>query len=343
MSQDSQELPQTPAPRRGRTRKTQATSDDTGVVNAPPAPVPANEAVMTAPPPQIPPPPGSSQATPVQPAQNPYADAIRRDVAPRPTFWQGLGRTLLVVGGWLTALALGVLVTLALLVFGVPPFDRLPNPFLANRESVDALETQVSLLEEEIATLEAQNQLMVEEIEATAVARLDAADERLEGLESSSSEQGASLDDVSAQLEALSESLNALEEELPGDTEYNEYNRQLLLIRAWVEVANARDHLLQNNPGLATEQLARAAGTLEQALALSTEAQQAVLGPVQERLALATDNIDDNPFAAVSDLEVAWRALGEMIAPPGVVVSPAPIGTPESSATPIPEEDASGS
>ena len=348
---DEEEDISPPKPKRSRSRRPTKAAGDAQPADAQAGTVSDDGASQAAtppvqpPPPQVPPPPGS-----VQTGSQPYAAQIAADV-PRPTFGQRVGKAIRRVVSWLIAALLGVL--LGVLGFIYAP--RLLEPIRANSRAIQRLETEVNLLGAQLTELKAEGASQNVELQAALLeaqraaesriteteARLAQAEARLRDAEDTVAEQArliADLEDTlaetNAQLETLSARLAQLEEELPGVAEYAEYNRQLLLTRAWQEVLRARLRLLENNPGLAQDEIARARATLDQVYALSSAEQQAALDPVIERLEAVAGEITDNPFAATGDLEIAWFELGQLIGPPGAV---APSASPTVEATPAPE------
>lgn len=311
---------------------------------------PASAQPAVSPVPQVPPPPGGVRRS-----------APTADVA-RPTVGQAIGRAL----GWLLRLLLIVLLGVAvgvLLYLTVPSlFARIVQPIARSNAAVDRLETAVVTLEAEVDDLRIEQGQTANEMQsalldsqeavagrlAAAEERLAAAEARLRDAEDALAAQAGRVEDLEDalsetldQLDALTEQLDALEAELPGAAEYAEYNRQLLLIRAWQDVLKARLRLMENNAGLAGEDLARAVETMERLYVASSAEQQAALDPIAARLQSALESIRSNPFAANNDLEIAWYELGQLIEPvsipalPGMSPTPTPAeGTPTPTGTP---------
>ncbi len=283
---------------------------------------------------QVPPPPGGGR-----PAPN-YAAQVAADVK-RPTFGQRAGRAVRCFLGWVLMILLGAAIGTALFLYAPRLFERWIRPVQANTAAVSTLEARISGLES------AQSQASLEQLGmqsavtarlAEAEGRLAEAESRLNEAENTAATQAAqlaelqsALDDTAVQLDVLAVQLAALQAEIPGAAEYTEYNRQLLLMRAWQQLMQVRLRMLENNVGLAQDNLNQALETLGQAYALSSSAQQAALDPILDRLDAVVRNLTQNPFAAVGDLEIAWHDLGRLIAPPAV-----PGGTPAPSSSPTP-------
>jgi uncharacterized coiled-coil protein SlyX len=244
-----------------------------------------------------------------------------------------VGRAIRRFLSWVLVILLGVAIGIALFLFAPRLFERWLRPVQANTAAISALEARVSGLES------AQSQASLDQLGVQsavtarlteAEGRLAQAEARLNEAESTLAEQTtqlaelqSALDGYVAQLDVLAAQLATLEAEIPGAAEYTEYNRQLLLMRAWQQLMQVRLRMLENNAGLAQENLSQALETLGQAYTLSSPEQQAALDPILDRLDVVMRNLTQNPFAAAGDLEVAWHDLGRLIAPP-----PVPGGTP---------------
>lgn len=306
----------------------------------------------------VPPPPGT-HSLPPQPApgspQGAYSAPVNLTPPPSsgPSAGQRIGRAFSRLLGWLVAALFGI--GLGLLVFTLAPlaFRQIIAPVSENTEGLARLDAEMSDLSEQIGDIQAeqldQDRALIdartnaEQRIADAEGRLADAEGRLRDSEDAiAAQQGLiqdleeTLDQQTAQLEDLNTTLAELQEELPGQAEYDAYNRQLLLMRAWQELLRARLRLLENNPGQALEELAAARATLDQTMAMSDAEQQANLNEVIERVDMVITEITENPFAATGDLEIAWQMLGGMITPPGLlpVTTPSPTETPEATATP---------
>jgi hypothetical protein len=300
----------------------------------------------------VPPPPGgyampANQAPPAQSAPPPTP------VRSGPSAGQRIGRALTRLFGWLLAIVFGI--AIALLLFALAPvaYQRIIAPVTENTQGLAQLNEDVSQLAEDIDAIQeeqvAQDRALIdaessaEQRIADAEGRLADTEGRLRDTEDDLAEQARviadleeTLDQQAAQLDELNTTLAQLQEELPGQAEYDEYNRQLLLMRAWQELLRARLRLLENNAGQALDELEAAQGTMSQVYAISTPKQQADLEAVIERIEMVVVEITENPFAATGDLEIAWQMLGELITPPGVIpaATEAPTEAPEATEEP---------
>ncbi len=79
------------------------------------------------------------------------------------------------------------------------------------------------------------------------------------------------------------------------------------LFRVWELITRARLRLLENNVGLAMEDIETAVRTIDALVVADPEAEG--LKMVQARLALAFIGLPDNPATAATDLEAAWDEL----------------------------------
>lgn len=281
--------------------------------------------------PRVPPPPGSSRIPAPDTSARPAADATPRRTV---SIGKVLGRIFRMVLVILTGLAIGVLLWLI-----VPPlFERVIAPIAENNSAVARLEAEVAAFTtEQRAALTDQREAIVRAEEANtqrfaaAEGRLADAEARLRAAEDLISAQGERISELEAQLaeatallEAANAQIETLQAELPGAEEFAEFNYQLMLIRAWQDVLKARLRLFENNAGLAEEDLLRALNTLQGVYAGATQAQRQALDPVLDRMEAALVAVQETPFTASADLEVAWYALGELIQPVTVVSVPTP-------------------
>lgn len=297
--------------------------------------------------PRVPPPPGSARvpAPAAQARQDAAAQAAQRRAERqrrRRRFWSLL----------LLALA-GVAIAFLLYIIVPPLFDRFVDPLAANNAAVRRLESRfealrneqnAALVEQQAAILDVQDEAAArvasaEERLAAAEGRLRDAEDTLAAQEQRVTELENTLGQTVMQLEAATAQLAALEADLPGATEYGEFNYQLMLIRAWQDTLRARLRLFENNAGLAEEDLSRALGTLQAVSAAGMPEQQAALGPVIERMQTALESVQTAPFDAAADLEVAWNSLGELIQPV-TIREQAPAAPAEEAEPPTEDEEA---
>jgi len=319
-------------------------------VQVPPSQMPSSSHSLSGGP-AIPPPPGAGRAL-----AQPYATTMAAD-APRLTFGQRVGRAFRRFLTWILMALFGLLLGVALFLFFPSLFNRAIRPVVENAAEIQRLQAEVDTLQARLTELEAeqrasgieQQSALLDAQNATtgrltsaegrladAEARLRDAEDRIAAQDAQLAELGAALDQVATQITTVEDALAELEGALPGVAEYAEYNRQLLLIRAWQDVLKVNLQLLQNNAGLAQQDLAQALDTLDRAYAVSSPEQQAALVPVIARLNQVAVDLSANPFAASRDLEVAWYDLGRLINPVAIGSTPTPTPLPTEEATPTP-------
>ena len=276
----------------------------------------------------------------------------------------GCGRTALRILGWLVALLLGVGCGIAGYLTLPPLYQQVVAPIQANTADIADIETRLAEIDAQLTELESNQTSAVVEQSGALVdfqadmvdraaeleGRLAEAESRLNDAESTEADLMGELDDLSTSLDAQTDTLigmearlAVLEEEIPGAAEMHEFNRQLLLMRAWQEILKARVRLVQSNAGAAYEELLIAQATLQLAYDASQPEHRPALEPIMARLADVIEEMEDNPFAATEDLEIVWHDLDRLINPdvqlPGITEAPteaAPEETPEATPTPLP-------
>jgi chromosome segregation ATPase len=91
-------------------------------------------------------------------------------------------------------------------------------------------------------------------------------------------------------------------------------SKTLTLFRVWETVARARLRLVDANFGLARAEIETARSILEQMTAEETGVLGDALEEMLARLALAANNLPDDPEAAVRDLNSVWKVLDTALA-----------------------------
>lgn len=133
-------------------------------------------------------------------------------------------------------------------------------------------------------------------------------------------ELGGAVDSVEAEVVALESEFAAVREDAG---ELAQMQRALTLYRAWELISRARLHLLEGNAGLAqldvTTALATVNGLITTDAAADEDAEEAAeidpaLEALQQRLALALQNLPDDPNTAQRDLQTAWEILDQILA-----------------------------
>lgn len=112
------------------------------------------------------------------------------------------------------------------------------------------------------------------------------------------------------ELEARQGSLQSLEprnEEL--EAELGEARQRILLLTARTDVAAARLALTEEDSGTARSLLNGTSKNLENLAKIGNEDQRQAVGAMQQRLKLALEGLEDDPYAAQSDLDVLATQL----------------------------------
>ena len=171
----------------------------------------------------------------------------------------------------------------------------------------------LSHLEEQVNGLTTGAELIAEDVEglsAGVIALQGDVNENIAAVD----ELGGNVDGLGADVRDLSDDFSALESAVTAASEeatsqVTRMGEALSLFRAWEMVYRARLRLLEQNFGLATEDVALAQALVEALVTEASEAESEMLLAVQERLELAADNLPDDPNTAERDLESAWEML----------------------------------
>lgn len=179
--------------------------------------------------------------------------------------------------------------------------------------TLDALTEQINSSSTEVGTLSTNVTTLSE---ALAAIQGDVVDTgmRLDALGGEVDSVQTEVDSVETAVTDLGEEMIEMEEaafaHIDAMSEQNQFQETLALFRAWELITRARLRLLENNIGLATEDIDAAIQTIEAVIALEYgTVEQEKLEMVLTRLALAILSLPDNPEAAAADLESAWDEL----------------------------------
>lgn len=207
---------------------------------------------------------------------------------------------------------------LASLAAGDPQQDR----------NLSALATAVSRVDSDLGSLAtdlaAQTALL-----ATVEARLAAVDgaagqaldetgmltERMATQEFYLGANATAVGTVALNVQSLDGTLNRLRatQEANDAAELTQLQQTLALFRTWELITRARLRLLENNIGLATDDIRSAQETLAFVTRTMPPAEGTLLEQVQARLALAQTALPDDPETALGDLENAWDSLDRLL------------------------------
>ncbi len=291
---------------------------------------------------QVPPPPGSGDVAARSAVQMARAAAIR-----------DVGRSIARIITWVAILALGILLAIGVVRVWPQIFDLVVTPVERNTEDIERLQRDLLDVKNDLRELEAEGLEAQTEEMATMQSQIDELEAGLSAARDEIARQDevqqsllTSLDAFRQELAALEANLTALQEDLPGAAAFQEYNRQLLLMRAWQELVVARIRLAESNPGQAAVHLGLAREALQAAYALSSAEGQAEIDPLLARLDQVEANLQTNVFVAFADLDAAWAQASALIKPVdpaafhgGAAATPTPAEvtpTPAPAVTPTP-------
>lgn len=251
---------------------------------------------------------------------------------PRPSLWARLARLLV----RLTLVAvLGALLGAAA-YFGPPALYR------AYIEPVQIHTQRIAELERALGAEQAQSARERVEILnrlAAAEGRLTALGEEVAALQDELRTLSGAARTQRAEVTALAGRAAALEAELQGTAQAlaelqgglagapaQQLARQVQLLRALDLLTRARLWLMQDNQGLAAEDVRQAREIVAATSQASPPEQAAALGLALERLDLALRDLRLSPVVAADDLEIAWRMLLAAAAPPAATPTPETAG-----------------
>ena len=155
------------------------------------------------------------------------------------------------------------------------------------------------------------------------------------GLSSDLDAQGGEFDILLADFKAmqtseaaLAENVAAFEAELTSADPAG-LRRAVLVFRLWEFVTRARLRLVEHNLGLAGDDVQSALAALAILQADSPEGMVEPLQQIEERLLMVAENLPDAPVTAANDLDVAWQGLDSLLtAVLGLDVEPTPTPAP---------------
>src|SRR3990170_839990 len=175
--------------------------------------------------------------------------------------------------------------------FGVPAvYRKYVEPVQANTERLAEVEAALAALQWEARA------------PADHLEDLNEIPERLEALETD-------VEDTATALAALEASL--ADAESPAQS----LGRRLEMIRALEALTRARLWLIQDNLGLAADDIEFASEILAQVAEEAPEEEAAALASILDRLELAIGHLPGSAVVASDDLEIAWRQLAEAAGP----------------------------
>ena len=194
----------------------------------------------------------------------------------------------------------------------------------------------LSALETQLTDLTASGSTTAEEVEslsAGVIALQGDVNDNTEAVD----ELGGNVDELGMNVTTLDADFGSLETEVMGAsgeamTAVSEMGQTLTLFRAWEMVYRARLRLLEQNVGLARQDVALAQALLGMLVENSDDASSTTLGAVQQRLDLAATGLLSDPDTAVRDLESAWEMLdiilSDLLGVPEIVLPETAVITP---------------
>jgi chromosome segregation ATPase len=215
---------------------------------------------------------------------------------------------------WRVALVLVIGIALGVGVYiGVPlAYRGLVEPSQVNTDRIEFVTNEVELNRTEIEDLRESTGERLAAFEAGEAQRTEDTAElqaALEVLRGEIDDLSAELNAADAQLELLTSAVSDMEEQLEQAAERadnTEILRELTISRAMTYLVRARLWLLENNIGLAQDELQRARDLLVEADAAGEiERIQAAI----TRLDQAWEELNTTPLVAADDLEIAWKLL----------------------------------
>jgi chromosome segregation ATPase len=227
-------------------------------------------------------------------------------------------------------------------VFGVAIYFGVPTLYRSAIEPMQVNTQRIAELEE------ALNQ-----VQTTSSRQVEQAGERLVEIEGRLAEQGEALAAMEAELEVVQTSLddqrdrvsqlrNLVDrvEDLTSDMDEMvtrvetleatltsvelpaaSIGRQLQLIRAMTLLTKARLWLVQDNLGLAAEEITTARNLLDEVIGAEQDGEDEVLEQIVEKLDLALIDIRTTPIVAADELEIAWKLLVEATKPASLTIT----------------------
>jgi len=232
----------------------------------------------------------------------------------------------------LVGLTLAALLGIGLGVLGYVGIPRLyqgfTDPVLINATRVAQQQAELRDLRATLDQADAHGLGSLAEMEAQAATqevalsesqvRVEALESELEQVQQELSDLGGWRDRVILQETAVAElaaQLEALQTEIaPGGSPLARLERGAILTQASLHVMRARLWLIENNAGLAAEEVEAARLVLIQVAEGAPAEEVGPLQDVVERLRLTLEDLQLRPLVAADDLEIAWKLLTQLLA-----------------------------
>jgi len=202
------------------------------------------------------------------------------------------------------------------------------DPVLINATRVAQQGAELQNLRATLDQAEAQGQDRLVEMEGQAAAQaamlaeqqvqLDGLASEMEQVQGQVGNLGGSRDRLARQEAALGElagQVEALQTLIAeGGGPLDRLERRMALSQASLHVMRARLWLIENNAGLAAEEVEAARQVLVQAAEGAPTEEAGPLQDVVERLRLTLEDLQLRPLVAADDLEIAWKLLTQLLA-----------------------------
>jgi hypothetical protein len=232
----------------------------------------------------------------------------------------------------LVGLTLAALLGIGLGVLGYVGIPRLyrgfTDPVLINATRVAQQQAELQELRATLDQADAQGLGGLAEMEAQAATqaaalsetqlRAEALESELEQVQQELSDLGGWRDRVILQETAVAElaaQLETLQTEIaPGGGPLDRLEQSTILTQASLHVMRARLWLIENNSGLAAEEVEAARALLVQLAEGTPTDETGELQDVVERLRLTLEDLQLRPLVAADDLEIAWKLLTQLLA-----------------------------
>ena len=224
------------------------------------------------------------------------------------------------------AVVLGVLVGLGAYLGAPALYRSFIEPVQIHTQRIAELEAALASEQSQAARERAEildRLAAAEGRQAAQVEALASLQEELRALSAAARAQGQDLESLDARAAALETALLETDLTLAGlqsalagaDTPTQQLARRIQMLRALELLTRARLWLMQENRGLAAEDIRLARSVVQETAATAPPAEAEALEPVLERLDLALRDLLLAPVLAADDLEIAWRLLLTAAAP----------------------------
>jgi uncharacterized phage infection (PIP) family protein YhgE len=191
-------------------------------------------------------------------------------------------------------------------------------------ERLAAIESQAAAQAAALAELQQQAETLASELDQVQQQASD-----LSGSRQQLAAHEVAIADLTEQLQALQTLI------LTGGGPVDRLERRTTMTQVSLHVMRARLWLIENNAGLAAEEVEAARTALARVAAVAPAEEVAPLQAVLDRLTLTQEDLQFRPLIAADDLEIAWQLLAQVLGDrpaaalvPTLTPTPTPIPTP---------------